>query len=80
MRFFEEPAARKRPYLSPPWFAAILAAPPQRFIQPDGRIRWWGRVIDPRDGQHRVLRLATLEGRETIHNAYFDRGYREGPP
>ena len=36
--------------------------------------------MDPRDCQHRVLRLVTLEDSETIHNVFFDRGYREDPP
>jgi hypothetical protein len=37
-------------------------------------------VIDPRDGQERVLRIVTLGDGETCHNAFFDRGYREDPP
>jgi len=51
-----------------------------RAIQPDGRIRFWGRVINPRDGQERVPRVVTLNDGETVHNAFFDRGYREAPP
>jgi hypothetical protein len=39
-----------------------------------------GACVDPRDGQHRDLRLVTLENGETIHNAFFDRGYREDLP
>jgi hypothetical protein len=37
-------------------------------------------VTDPRDGQVRVLRVVTLDDGETIHNAFFDRGYREDSP
>jgi hypothetical protein len=37
-------------------------------------------MIDPRDGQVRVLRVVILDDGETIHNAFFDRGYREDPP
>ena len=48
-------------------------------VQADGRIRWWGRVIDPRNGQQRVPRVVTLDDGETLHNAFFDRGYREDP-
>lgn len=67
------------------WATSVLAAPLRRDVQPDGRIRFWGRrfwgrVIDPRDGQERVLRIITLEDGETVHNAFFDRGYREAPP
>ncbi len=43
-------------------------------------IRWWGRVVDPRDGTLRVLRVVTLDDAATIHNAFYDRGYREDPP
>jgi hypothetical protein len=76
-RYFQEQVLRKRPYILTSWFDAILAAPLRRTVQPDGRIRWWDRVTDPRDGQVRVLRIVTLEDGETIHNAFFDRGYRE---
>ena len=62
------------------WAVAILAAPLRRSVQLDRRIRFWGRVIDPRDGQERVLRVVTLDDGETVHNAFFDRGYREAPP
>lgn len=79
-RYFAEQVLRKRPYLPTEQFVAILAAPLRRSVQPDGRIRHWGRVADPRDGQQRVLRLVTLDDGETIHNAFFDRGYREDPP
>ena len=34
-------------------------------------------VRDPRDANWRVLRVVTLSDGETIHNAFFDRGYRD---
>jgi hypothetical protein len=71
---------RKRPYLSEELCAGVLAAPLRRLIQPDGRIRCWGRISDPRDGRERVLRVITLEDGETLHNAFFDRGFREDKP
>lgn len=49
----------------------------RREVQADGRIRHWGVVVDPRDGKERVLRVVTLEDGETIHNAFFDRGFRK---
>jgi hypothetical protein len=79
-RYFEEQVLRKRPYLDVDWFAAILAVPLRRRVQPDGRVRFWGRVTDPRDGTQRILRIVTLEDGETLHNAFFDRGYRENEP
>jgi hypothetical protein len=80
IRYFVEQVLRKRPYIQPEWCFAVIAAPLRRSMQPDGRIRWRGRVTDPRDGQMRVLRVVTLDDRETLHNAFFDRGYREDPP
>jgi len=47
-------------------------------VQPEGRIRFWGPVVDPRDGQRRILRVITLDDGETVHNAFFDRRFREG--
>ena len=47
-------------------------------------IRWTGpalgRVTDARDGQSRVLRILTLSDRETVHNAIYDRSFRETTP
>jgi hypothetical protein len=79
-RYFIEQVLRKRPYLPTEHFGYILTAPLRRSVQSDGRIRHWGQVIDPRDGQLRVVRLVTLDDGETIHNAFFDRGYREDLP
>ncbi|HJS86919.1 MAG TPA: hypothetical protein VJ779_15800 [Acetobacteraceae bacterium] len=79
-RYFDEQVLRKRPYLSVEQCASVLAAPLRREIQPDGRIRWWGRVADARDGTMRILRVVTLDDGETIHNAFFDRGFREDSP
>jgi hypothetical protein len=76
-RYFAEQVLRKRPYLPTEEFVAILATPIRRSVQTDGRIRHWGQVTDPRNGQPRVLRIVTLDDGETIHNAFFDRGYRE---
>jgi hypothetical protein len=78
--YFTEQVLRKRPYLSLEQCAAVLASPLRREEQPDGRIRWWGRVVDARDGSARILRVVTLDDGETIHNAFFDRGYREDTP
>lgn len=78
--YFTEQVLRKRPYLSAQLCTSVLAAPLRRADQPDGRIRWWGRVADPRDGAARILRVVTLDDGETIHNAFFDRDYREDPP
>ena len=74
-RYFTEQVLRKRPYLEPAWCEVVLRAPLRREVQPDGRIRFWGAVVDPRDGKMRHLRVVTLEDGVTIHNAFFDRDF-----
>jgi hypothetical protein len=76
-RYFEEQVLRKRPYLRLDWCDAILAAPIRREVQEDGRVRVWGRITPPGETTPRYLRVITLEDGETIHNAFFDRGFRE---
>ena len=76
-RYFEEQVLRKRPYIDRVWCAQVLAAPIRRETQADGRVRYWGAVIDPRDGKTRILRVVTLEDGETVHNAFFDRDFED---
>lgn len=76
-RYFREQVLRKRPYIDPDWCMDVVAAPLRSEVQEDGRRRFWGRVRDPRDGNWRVFRVVTLSDGETIHNAFFDRGYRD---
>ena len=79
-RYFGEQVLRKRPYINPNQCAEVVARPLPRLIQDDGRICHWGRVVDSRDGTTRVLRVVTLDDGETIHNAFFDRDFRENGP
>lgn len=88
-RYFREQVLRKRPYLDPAWCSAVIAAPLRRDSQVGGRVRYYGKILDPRDygkildprdGETRVLRIITLDDGETVHNAFFDRGYREDAP
>jgi len=76
-RYFAEQVLRKRPYIEVEWCAKVIAEPIRRRPQLNGRIRFWGRVVDPRDGKVRILRVVTLDDGETVHNAFFDRGFRE---
>jgi hypothetical protein len=72
-RYFEEQVLRKRPYLQRAWCEQVLADPVRREVQSDGRIRFWGIVEGVPD---RFLRVVTLEDGETVHNAFYDRGFR----
>lgn len=74
-RYFLEQVLRKRPYIVPEWCEAVVQASLRREAQPDGRIRFWGAILDPRDGKTRYLRVVTLDDGETIHNAFFDRDF-----
>jgi len=76
-RYFDEQVLRKRPYLDPAWFSPILAAPLLLTAQDDGRIRFWGAVVDPRDGKTRYLRIVTLADGQ---NAFFDRDFKIATP
>lgn len=79
-RYFSEQVLRKRPYIQIAWCEAVVRAPLRRETQPEGRIRFWGAVIDPRDGKTRYLRVVTLEDGATIHNAFFDRDFDGASP
>ena len=79
-RYFEEQVRCKRPYIDPRWCVDVVAAPLRRERQPDGRIRYWGQVTRPGEASPRVLRVVTLDDGETIHNAFFDRGFRRDGP
>jgi hypothetical protein len=76
-RYFEEQVLRKRPYIERKWCAEVIAAPIRRAAQIDGRIRFWGKVQPADETRPRYLRVVTLEDGETIHDAFFDRNFRE---
>jgi hypothetical protein len=56
------------------WIEHVVAAPMKQAVQVDGRIRRWGRV--PEAGG-KYLRVVLLKDGETVHNAFFDRQFRE---
>jgi len=76
-RYFQEQVLRKRPYIQPEWCEAVVQAPLRRAAQPDGRIRFWGRIEHRGETRPRFLRVVTLEDGDTVHNAFFDRNFRE---
>jgi hypothetical protein len=55
----------------------VLAAPLRREVQADRRIRFWGKTVVPGETRPRFLRVVTLEDGDTVHNAFFDRNFRE---
>jgi len=74
-RYFEE--IRKRPdrqVILDEWIERAVKAPLKERVQGDGRIRKWIRVPEM---ENRALRVVLLEDGETVHNAFFDRGFEE---
>ena len=57
------------------WIKAVVEKPERTEIQSDGRIRKWARI----DEVGKYLRVILLEDGETVHNAFFDRSYKENP-
>jgi len=56
------------------WIERVIQSPLREEIQSDGRIRRWARIAEM---DNRVLRVILLEDGETVHNAFFDRGFKE---
>ena len=69
-------ATRVRPdrvIIKDKWIQHVVRFPEKEHIQADGRIRRWARIEQMED---RYLRVVLLPYCETVHNAFFDRGYK----
>lgn len=71
--YFEKEVLRKRVYLQKEWCIRVLENPLRFEPQENNRFRYWG-IIEEMGG--RVLRVITLQDKTTIHNAFFDRGFK----
>ena len=72
-KYFE--AIRSRPdraVIQDEWILRVVASPEREYVQADGRVRRWAKIEE----EGRYLRVILLPDRETVHNAFFDRGYR----
>jgi hypothetical protein len=56
------------------WIERVVNHPLHEQVQADGRIRRWARIPEA-DGKY--LRVVLLEDGQTVHNAFFDRSFRE---
>jgi hypothetical protein len=56
------------------WIERVISNPLREEVQSDGRIRRWAKIAEM---DNRVLRVILLEDGETVHNAFFDRGFKE---
>jgi hypothetical protein len=54
------------------WIEEVVNNAEYTEVQSDGRIRKWRKIKE--QGKH--LRVILLSDGETIHNAFFDRGFR----
>jgi hypothetical protein len=54
------------------WIERAIRAPLHEIRQADARIRRWTQVPEM---ENRYLRVILLEDGETVHNAFFDRGF-----
>jgi hypothetical protein len=62
-----------RAAISDDWIERVILSPAASVVQADGRIRLWGSISEM-DG--RFLRVILLEDGETVHNAFFDRRFK----
>ena len=62
-----------RAHIKDEWILMAIEHPEHEHVQSDQRIRRWTRI--PEAGG-RYLRVILLPDRETIHNAFFNRGFR----
>ena len=67
---------RQRPdraVINEEWILRVIKEPVKTEVQSDGRIRKWSFIEEA--GKH--LRVILLEDGETVHNAFFDRSFKE---
>lgn len=55
------------------WIRYVIENPIKTEIQSDGRIKKWAKI----EAEGKYLRVILLEDEETVHNAFFDRSFKE---
>jgi len=68
-------AIRRRPdrsIVQNEWIERAIRVPVREIHQADGRIRRWVQIPEM---ENRYLRVILLPDGETVHNAFFDRGF-----
>jgi hypothetical protein len=76
--YFEYMRSRPdRAIIQDEWIVDVMHRPVHREVQSDGRIRLWARIESAGD---RYLRVILLSDGKTVHNAFFDRRFREPNP
>ena len=62
-----------RVYIKEKWIKFVVENPIKIEIQSDKRIRKWAKIEEV----DKYLRVILLEDGETVHNAFFDRSFKE---
>lgn len=55
------------------WIKHAITSPLKQEIPPDGRIKKWAKIQEI----NKYLRVILLPDGETVHNAFFDRDFKE---
>jgi hypothetical protein len=71
--YFEKEVLRKRPYIKKDWCIKVVENPIKIESQEQNRFKFWGIIEEL---NNRILRVITLEDKETIHNAFPDRRFK----
>ena len=70
-RYFDLKVKRERPEVKIEYVERVLMNPIETVQQGNGFFKMWGLIEE----EQRYLRIITFEDRETVENAFFDRGY-----
>jgi len=73
-QYFEH--VRKRPdrsIIKEEWIHRVIQHPIKTEVQSDARVRKWAWIHE----EGKFLRVILLEDGETVHNAFFDRSFKE---
>ena len=72
--YFEYTRKRQdRAQIKDEWIEFVIENHEKTQIQSDGRIRKWSKISEV----NKYLRVILLEDGTTVHNAFFDRSYKE---
>jgi len=73
-RYFDSIQTRPdRAIIKLEWIQFVIDNPEREVVQGDGRFRKWAKIEEM---ENRYLRVILLEDGETVHNAFFDRGFQ----
>ena len=70
--FMRERPDRKQ--IKDEWILQAIGHPIKEVVQKDGRIKRWCKIAE---ANNKYIRVVLLEDKETVHNAFFDRSFKE---